>query len=253
MKKIIYTMFILLMSWMTGRANDKFTYLCDEWNVAETIAYPQDHKYQTFKWHLTTDTVINAQRYVKLEKNHRYEGALREDDDANIYFVHPDSTKEFLLYAFHAQVGDTLTNTYLGNKIIVKDIRPTTPRRFVLDVEYGWYDYEYNETQTDYWEVDWIEGVGYSVGSPLSYAYALGSIHTLDPNEMIICAYKNGEQVYMSEFGEIYGCDYYLQDDTHDAIDNIPASSSAVKLLRDGHIYIKHEEKIYNAQGTRVE
>ena len=251
MKKIIYTMLILLTSLMTGKANDKLPSLCDEWNVAEMIEYPKDHMYQTFKWRLTTDTVINAQRYVKIEKNHRYEGALREDDDANIYFVHPNSTKEFLLYAFHAQVGDTLTNTYLGNKIIVKDICPTTPRTFVLDVEYGWYDG--NETYTDYWTVVWIEGIGYSVGTPTHYAYALGSIHSLDPDEVIICAYKNGEQVYMSDFAEIHGCDYYLQDDTHEAIYNVPVSqSSATKLLRDGQLIIRHGKTIYNAQGVLI-
>lgn len=250
MKKIIYTMLILLMSWMTGKAADKLTYLCDEWNVVEKTYGVFN---TTYKWCLTTDTVINAQKYVKIEKNHRYEGALREDDDANIYLVHPNNTQEFLLYAFHAQIGDTLTNTNLGNKIIVKDIRPTTPRIFILDVEYEWYDDYNEETYTDYWDVNWIEGIGYSIGSPLSYAYALGSIHELDPNEMIICAYKNGEQIYMSDFAEIYGCDYNLQEDTHEGIYTpTPYFSSASKVLRGTQILIIRGEKTYTLTGQEV-
>lgn len=178
---------------------NKLPSLCDEWNVAEKIR----GIYHTFKWRLTTDTIINANHYVKIERNRQYKGALREDDNANIFIVPSDSTKEFLLYAFNAQVGDTLTNTCLGNKIIIKEIRPTTPRTIVLDVEYEW----------DYWDVNWIEGIGYSQGTPISYAYPLGSIHELDPPAMTVCAYKNGEQVYMADSTDVFGCDYYLHDD----------------------------------------
>ena len=115
------------------------------------------------------------------------------------------------------------------------------------------YDDDGNETHTDYWAVVWIEGVGYNVGTPTHYAYALGSIHSLDPDEVIICAYKNGEQVYMSDFAEIHGCDYYLQDDTHEAIYNVPVSqSSASKLLREGQLIIEKNDKFYNAQGVLI-
>lgn len=250
MKKFIYTMLLFLMVWTAGMADNSLPSLCDEWNVVEKTHGVYN---TTYKWRLTTDTVINAQKYVKIEKNHRYKGALREDDDANIYFVHPNSTHESLLYAFHAQVGDTLTNTSLGNKVIVRDIRSTTPRRFILDVEYGWYDDYREETYIDYWEVIWIEGVGYDVGTPTHYAYAIGSIHELDPNEMIICAYKNGEQIYMSDFAEIYGCDYQLQDDTYEGMYTpTPNPSSSSKILQSTQILIERGEKTYTLTGQEV-
>ena len=218
MKKLIFIL-VFAMSWATGMATEKLTYLCDEWNVAEKITNPTDHMYQTFKWRLTTDTIINERRYVKIEKSHRYQGALREDENANIYIVYANLQQECLLYSFSAQIGDTLINTCLGNKIIVKDIRQTVPRTFVLDVEY---DEEHDgDTYTGHCDVDWIEGIGYSVGTPIHYAYILGSIHDLDPDYLIICAYKDGEQVYMSEFAETFGCDYYLQEDTNDALPDI--------------------------------
>ena len=228
---------------------DKLPSLCDEWNVAERN--DMSSIYYTYKWRLTTDTIINATNYVKLERHHQYKGALREDNNANIYIVYPGNQQECLLYAFNAQIGDTLTNTCLGRRLAVKDIHPTNPRIYDLVVEYrldeaapyGWG-----------WEIQWIEGVGYSQGSPIQYAYMIGSIHELDPKEMIICAYKNGEPVYLSDSAETYGCEFFnYQDDSpkgiHTVISDTPA---ATKLLRDGNMFIKIDDKTYTLTGQEV-
>ena len=259
MKKSIYTLLILVMSQITGMASDNLTFLCDEWNVAEAIEYPTDHKYQTFKWRLTTDTVINAQKYVKIEKNHRYEGALREDDDANIYFVPSDSTKEFLLYAFHAQVGDALTNLWVSRKsnsylhirnATISDIQPTDPKVITVELEFSM-EPEFDNWMP--WHIYWTEGIGHREGSPIDNDACLGCTH-LDPELMILCAYTNGEQVFMNWFAEAYGCDYYLQDNNQEDIHMaIPDTPSATKLLHNGQILIIRNDKTYTITGQRVE
>ena len=227
--------------------------LCDEWNVLEKIHYPQDHMYETYKYRMTTDTVINAMRYVKIEKNHQYQGALREDNNANIYVVYPDYQQECLLYAFNAQIGDTLKNTCMGDLTVI-DIRPTTPRTFILDAEYEIYDDEEVE-HTGHWDFEWIEGIGYSMGNPVRYGGFLpGSIHELDSDVIMLCAYKNGEQVFKSEHADYFGCEYYLHDDH---LTDIPMTvpdtlSSATKILRDGQLYILREGKTYTVTGQEV-
>ena len=60
--------------------------------------------------------------------------------------------------------------------------------------------------------VTWIEGVG-SPETP----YGLAVVPTV-PAEVgiytLLCAYNNGEQVYVSEMGEQYGCEYNYNPDS---------------------------------------
>ena len=89
--------------------------LCDEWNVLyEPFSWPGG--YNTFKYYLSTDTIINGKQYVKLasDKDYPYCGAFREDINANIYYIPSCSSHEYLIYAFNAQVGDTLVNLWVG-------------------------------------------------------------------------------------------------------------------------------------------
>ena len=243
MKKISCVLLSLFVSavWTMSSA-DKLTYLCDEWNVLELI-YP----YQTVKYFTTTDTLINAERYVKIEKDHHYEGALREDEDANIYFIPTGGTHEFLLYAFHAQVGDTLTNLWIDehtnsmpNNVVVADIQSSTPRKFRLDVELFQDDISIHES------VVWIEGVGHQEGTPISNEMCLGCTGG-EPKAVILCAYKDGEQVYSSRFTKWYDC-YYMQDLPITTTD----TPSASKIIRDGQIFILRGDKTYTLQGQEV-
>lgn len=201
--------------------------LCDEWNVwyesfesFGPISFDKVVKYQ-----LTTDTLINGQQYVKLtsDKDSPYLGAMREGDNREIYYVPAGSTNEFLLYAFNAQVGEVLNDLYLGGfeengySGRVEAISDGSPRLFTIRVLYPTgMGVEPGES----FSVTWIEGVG-SPETP----YGLAVVPTV-PAEVgiytLLCAYKNGEQIYVSEMGAEYGCEH---DQTPEPTDTIPLYS----------------------------
>lgn len=203
--------------------------LCDEWNVwyesyenFGPISFDKVVKYQ-----LTIDTLINGQQYVKLtsDKDYPYLGAMREGNNRDIYYVPSGSTHEYLLYAFNAQEGDQLNNVWLGGNpedypygwtMTVEAIQETNPRTFVLSTgfittEEGVENYPLYTT--------WIEGVGFPE-TPHEVAELLSptdvGVYTL------LCAYKNGEQIYVSEMGAEYGCEH---DQRPEPTDTIPLFS----------------------------
>lgn len=220
MKKYI-TIFLLTIaacSWNdSNAATNKLPSLCDEWNILGR--YKElfcAYDFRTFTHRLTTDTVINSYTYIQIEEEgvfewsyRQYLGALREDDNANIYYIPAESTHEYLLYAFNAHVGDTLTNVWIGgtpgwspngHKVIIKEISETHPRIFILDAYKNELD---NENSP--WEYSWIEGVGFPQrpdGISCPFDCVGGGVET------VLCAYENGEQIYTSEDGQEYGCEY---------------------------------------------
>ncbi len=221
--------------------------LCDQWNVwyesfesFGPISFDKVVKYQ-----LTTDTLINGQQYVKLtsDKDSPYLGAMREGNNRDIYYVPEGSTNEFLLYAFNAQVGEVLNDLYLGGfeengySGRVEAISDGSPRLFTIRVLYpDGMGVEPGES----FSVTWIEGVG-SPETP----YGLAVVPTVPADigvYTLLCAYKNGEQVYTSAMGEQYGCEYnYNPDTTH--TDTIPlyarddSGSSTVDPVDPNQIY----------------
>lgn len=213
MKKSFFTFMLAIVSgvWMTSEA--QINSLCDEWNVwyesfesFGPISFDKVVKYQ-----LTTDTLINGQQYVKLtsDKDSPYLGAMREGDNRDIYYVPAGSTNEFLLYAFNAQVGEVLNDLYLGGfeengySGRVEAISDGSPRLFTIRVLYPTgMGVEPGES----FSVTWIEGVG-SPETP----YGLAVVPTVPADigvYTLLCAYKNGEQIYTSDLGEQYGCEH---------------------------------------------
>lgn len=75
--------------------------------------YPVIWNYSVQQYEFGTDTSVGIENYHSLMRNDQfstlYAGAIRKDSQERVYFVPPDSSKEFLLYDFSAQVGDTLT------------------------------------------------------------------------------------------------------------------------------------------------
>lgn len=200
--------------------------LCDEWNVwyesfesFGPISFDKVVKYQ-----LTTDTIINGQRYVKLtsDKDSPYLGAMREGNNRDIYYVPAGSTNEFLLYAFNAQVGEVLNDLYLGGfeengySGRVEAISNGSPRLFTIRVLYpDGMGVEPGES----FSVTWIEGVG-SPETP----YGLAVVPTVPADigvYSLLCAYKNGKHIYTSDMGEQYGCEHD-RDPNSTPADTIP-------------------------------
>ena len=197
----------------TNSAPLRLPSLCDEWNVwyESFQSFGPINYNAVIKYRLATDTMINGQRYVQLayDNSPYMEGALREGSNRDIYYIPSRSTHEYLLYAFNAQVGDTITNLYVGAmgkeegyQAVVRAISDSNPRIFTVGVNID----EYTE-----YPIKWIEGVG-SPETP----YGLAVVPTVpaDPGVYsLLCAYKNGEQVYVSEWGEQYGCEFQYRED----------------------------------------
>lgn len=201
--------------------------LCDEWNVwyESFESFGPISFDKVVKYLLTTDTLINGQQYVKLtsDKDSPYLGAMREGNNRDIYYVPAGSTNEFLLYAFNAQIGEVLNDLYLGGfeengySGRVEAISDGSPRLFTIRVLYPTgMGVEPGES----FSVTWIEGVG-SPETPMGMAVVPDvsadiGVYTL------LCAYKNSEQIYVSEMGAEYGCEH---DQTPEPTDTIPLYS----------------------------
>ena len=190
--------------------------LCDEWNVVHISNDGDATRYFTVTQKLTTDTIINEHVYVKSDYDaHKYRGAFREGENRDIYCVPATSNEEYLVYAWNAQVGDTLYNLLVGGGImyafqfseraVVREIKETVPRTFVVDYEYI-YNRRIDSADTTWWEYQWIEGVGMTCG-PSGDLCPFDICRGVIKSE-ILCAYKNGEQIYTSDLGEQYGCEY---------------------------------------------
>ena len=221
--------------------------LCDEWNILG-MAYPDGHYYfSTFTQHLTTDTIIGGLLYKRLEQNGQYKGALREGKNRDIYYIPNGTGHEYLLYAFSAGEGEKLSNLWYGGhaewcpngyNATVKRISNTTPREFTLEVEYIYSDSEGNHIVP--WTVCWTEGIGMADG-PVGQDCP-GPNCEGDYGQRVLCAYKNGEQVFVSNTGEGYGCYYDSKQDAKN------------KLL--GMWYLYNKEAVignyWNEQGEPV-
>ena len=203
--------------------------LCDEWNIAQiSNALGPEDVIHTVKAVLGSDTVIESQNYVKLIEGGGYKGSMREGESGVIYYIPAGSAHEYLLYNFNAQVGDRLTNLWYGGapewcpngyNATVLSISNETPRVFTVEVEYI-----ISDSQGEHiipWLVYWTEGIGLSDG-PAGH-FCPGPDCACSCGQVLLCAYKNGEQVYMSEMGEQYGCVYNY--DPYAPSDTIPLFS----------------------------
>ena len=214
MRKSFLTLMLAIVSsvWMMSEADNlRLNSLCDEWNVwYDAFSGPKDS--YMIKYYLSTDTIINEQLYTKLcsDKDYQYYGVFREGSNRDIYFLPMGSEHEYLIYAFNAQVGDTLSNLWVGGfgedyQGVVQAISSGNPRIFTIDVDFE---------DDNIFPIEWIEGVG-SPETP----WGLAVVPTV-PADIgvynLLCAYKNGEPVYVSQIGEKRGC--YGENSTADTI-----------------------------------
>ena len=208
-----------------GIPSTKPYHLCDEWNILEisNVTCGGCEAYRTFTSRLTTDTVINEIVYTRLIEDGMYKGAIRQGNDTDIYYIPAESTHEYLLYAFNAQVGDVLSNLWVGRMgsdnpdgltMTVEEILETNPRTFILSTGFT---HPEEDLEVFPLYITWIEGVGLPDGPVGGNRY---DGYADSRGQVVLCAYKNGEQVYVSEMGEQYGCVYNY--DPYTPSDTIP-------------------------------
>lgn len=229
MKKVLVTLLLVVFSstlFVSATESGKLSSLCDEWHM---IVYPFMDVHEsssTYTQRLTSDTIINSVRYIKLQEDvndfHRYEdghyvGALREGNNRDIYYIPTDTTHEYLLYAFNAQVGDTLTNLWIGRDAryyqeyfqdgnctaVVEAISDEQTRVFELQtIEESISSHGHPQRWT------WVEGVGLGQG-PVNEWFP---IDVADPEPELLCAYKGGKRVYAKDHAKYYDCCHESSD-----------------------------------------
>ena len=181
--------------------------LCDEWHMETyTVVDPDNPNYHEYTQRLAADTIIGGKQYRQLrgmrgwtptaQNDNNYLGALREGNNADIYYVPAGGTHEFLLYAFNVQVGDTLTNLWIGNyvsepygyKAKVTGVGTGKFKRIDLHV----FDTDDNKGVDCWADTHWLDSIGRYTGpvwaDPVCYA--------IDPAPEVICACKEGRKVY---------------------------------------------------------
>lgn len=191
---------------------------CDTWNVfvVNGSVYPPHE--ETYRYQLAQDTVIGEHTYTAvvskaindaLDAPH-YVAAVRFTDDRKVYIYYDNA--EYLLYDFNVQKGDELevfaginnytteTKTYKCRVIGIEQYTCIgCPATITLHVQNNDLTQVYRETQ-------WIEGVGDING----FLNGLNGYINIPGNaaEYLLCAYKEGVQVYTSKYGEEFGCEF---------------------------------------------
>ena len=280
MKKMMLTLVLAIAAgvWTMSKAQEvKLNSLCDEWNIAKISGSTSLHEeIHTVKATLGADTIIESLRYAKLFEEGIYKGALREGLYHDIYYIPGGSTHEYLLYKFNANVGDTLSNLWTGgstewfpngHNATVLSISEGTPKVFTVEVEYILSDSDGDHIHPRL--VDWTEGVGMSdgpVGMPCTAPYCACSC-----GQVVLCAYKDSEQIYTSELGKKYGCEYngeetpdpmfpsdtrwhYVYTEMYGGPDFTPIyfSDSPIDTVINNTHYQRIKGKLFRSEGAKV-
>lgn len=240
---IILGLSIVLNLWSINA--DALEHLCDRWNVLLDSGYavgPIYGELWTDRYKLLGDTIINNTHYSCLwfedgrQTLHSesggwiYNGALRETTNAEIFFIPEGQSKEYLLFAFNVEVGDKIENIYVMNRdysawAIVKEISGS---EIILDL------YEQFAEREDIFLHDyvWVKGIGSkrSLFQPLPNGEVGGNVVNF-----LLCAYNGEEQIYVSDTGDEYGCEYRQKPA---AIENINKSDIHLKQLDGSRLII---------------
>jgi len=205
------------------------------------------------------DTIINDLTYHKMfleypdgENDRQYIGAIREDENKNIFFfpasvyidtptVHefPNNTEEHLVYTFDGlSIGmtlpineDNLTLTVLGiDSVLMGD---SFRKRY--HINHGMYD--------DYW----IEGIGsiYELFSPFTELFFEWSLNTL--------CYTDTETYYVNSPNGADSCHYYINVGIEEIDNSFSFHPNPVQDIFTIESTIAIDEiTIYNLQGQAV-
>ena len=227
---------------------------------------------ETFSYTLENDSIVaNGKTFYHLGRQSTkdtamtksFVGALHfgEDDDNRVYFLRDGV--EYVLYDFTAEQGDTIEifagiNNYpqyttYTHVVTGKDTLENGACRMMLEVVFP------DETSSvENAQKVWLAGLGSIDGIVHNAAQRTSDAHAAPAKSassetqtsVMLCAWRDDNCLYTTNHPEYdtFGC-VYNQDPT--AVEDVETLGTQYqKILRDGHLYILRDNKLYDVLGT---
>ena len=248
-----------------------------QWNMLEVEAKEMDGtptivRAETFSYTLENDSIVaNNKTYYQLARQSTkdtaitksFVGALHfgEDEDNRVYFLRDGI--EYVLYDFTAEPGDTIEifaginnypqETTYTHVVTGKDTLENGACRMMLEVVFP------EETASvENAQKVWLAGLGSIDGIVHNAAKRTSDVHAAPAksassetqSSVMLCAWRDDNCLYTTNHPEYdtFGC-VYNQDPT--AVEDVETSGDKYqKIIRDGHLYILRDNKLYDVLGT---
>ena len=248
-----------------------------QWNMLEVETKEMDGtptilRAETFSYTLENDSIVtNNKTFYQLARQSTkdtaitksFVGALHfgEDEDNRVYFLRDGV--EYVLYDFTAEPGDTIEifaginnypqETTYTHVVTGKDTTEDGACRMFLEVVFP------DETSSvENAEKVWLAGLGSIDGIVHNAAKRTSDVHATPrrsassetQTSVMLCAWREDSCLYTTNHPEYdtFGC-VYNQDPT--AVEDVQTSGDKYqKIIRDGHLYILRDNKLYDVLGT---
>ena len=244
-----------------------------QWNMLEVETKEMDGtptilRAETFSYTLENDSIVTkGKTYYQLARQSTkdtaitksFVGALHfgEDEDNRVYFLRDGV--EYVLYDFTAEPGDTIEifaginnypqETTYTHVVTGKDTLENGACRMMLEVvfpeEIG------SDLEQQHLQKVWLAGLGSIDGIVHNAASRATKARSSETRTSImLCAWREDSCLYTTNHPEYdtFGC-VYNQDPT--GIEDVETLGTQYqKILRDGHLYILRDNKLYNILGT---
>lgn len=229
---------------------------------------------ETFSYTLENDSIVTkGKTFYQLARQSTkdtaitksFVGALHfgEDEDNRVYFLRDGV--EYVLYDFTAEPGDTIEifaginnypqETTYTHVVTGKDTLENGACRMMLEVVFP----DETTTATNVEKV-WLAGLGsidgivHNAANRTSDAHAAPakSASSETQTSVMLCAWRDDNCLYTTNHPEYdtFGC-VYNQDPT--AVEDVQTSGDKYqKIIRNGHLYILRDNKLYDVLGTSM-
>ena len=248
-----------------------------QWNMLEVETKEMDGtptilRAETFSYTLENDSIVTkGKTFYQLARQSTkdtaitksFVGALHfgEDEDNRVYFLRDGV--EYVLYDFTAEPGDTIEifaginnypqETTYTHVVTGKDTLENGACRMMLEVVFP------EETASvENAQKVWLAGLGSIDGIVHNAAQRTSDAHAAPAksassetqSSVMLCAWRDDNCLYTTNHPEYdtFGC-VYNQDPT--AVEDVQTSGDKYqKIIRDGHLYILRDNRLYDVLGT---
>ena len=250
-----------------------------QWNMLEVETKEMDGtptivRAETFSYTLENDSIVTkGKTFYQLARQSTkdtaitksFVGALHfgEDEDNRVYFLRDGV--EYVLYDFTAEPGDTIEifaginnyphDTTYTHVVVDKDTTEDGACRMFLEVVFP----DETTTATNVEKV-WLAGLGSIDGIVHNAAKRTSDVHAAPARSassetqtsVMLCAWRDDNCLYTTNHPEYdtFGC-VYNQDPT--AVEDVQTFGDKYqKIIRNGHLYILRDNKLYDVLGTSM-